>query len=391
MILCSAGDISSAVECVRAGAADFLIKEIELGNLVERIHDLFCNAAQKDQQTTTPVPPVKKRLVPSQIVFGKSSRMLHIVKVMRRAAAFPVAVLLLGESGTGKELFARWIHHMSDRAENPFIGVNVTAVPADLLESTLFGHVKGAFTGAVGQRAGKITQAQNGTLLLDEIAELKAELQPKLLRVLQEGEYEPVGSERTMKSEARIIAATNQDIISLVEQGLFRTDLYYRLNTLTITLPPLRERREDIPELVDLFLNKYNCLYNRSINRLCSDAMDALMDHSWPGNIRELENCIQRAVALADEDAITERDLFDLESSSHEKLAQTVTNEPRTLEDLECQYIEEILHRTEGHQGQAASILGIDRKTLYNKILKYGLGRSLDRKSGRGQQYEVAQ
>ena len=302
--------------------------------------------------------------------------MQKVMRLARRVAPLPVPVLIFGESGTGKELLARWIHRMSDRADGPFVGVNLAAIPSDLIESTLFGHEKGAFTGAVGQRVGKFGLAREGTLLLDEITEFKLDLQPKLLRVLQEGEYDRVGGERTLRSEARVIAATNQDIHAAVRQGSFRSDLFYRLNVVAIRLPPLRERREDIPEIAELFLAKYNSLYRRSV-RLSPDAMEALMDRDWPGNIRELENAIQHAVIVAGVPYATHDDLFDSETSGREveALARQVADRGGTLEDLERRYIEEVLLRNGGHQGYAAKILGIDRKTLYNKIIKYGLRR----------------
>ncbi len=394
MAICSAKEISFGVEAVRAGAADFLIKELETAQVSERIR----RTLKRTQRAPEPVAPLKhvaplpsrgggKAQLPERVVIGGSQRMLEVMKLARRVAVFPVSVLLLGESGTGKELFARWIHRMSSRSVGPFVGVNLAAIPSDLVESALFGHAKGAFTGAVGQRTGKFGQAKGGTLLLDEITELKLELQPKLLRVLQENEYELVGGERTIENDARIIAATNQDIVDLVQRGAFRRDLYYRLNVVTITLPPLRERREDIPDLAKLFFAKYNRLYSRSIRGVDAETMKALVDYTWPGNVRELENTIQRAVISADGEYATYEDLFDAQAPGHDSLIEEVADQGGTLEDLERRYIEEILrHRTHGHQGQAAKILGIDRKTLYNKIMKYGLARCLHQKEGRGRE-----
>ena len=377
-LLCSAAEISAAVEGIRAGATDFIIKEVEFVNLPERIAKLTGLRAKTLKGLPDPACQCQMMSPPSRMIVGRSARMLKVIEVAKRAASFPVTILLLGESGTGKGFFAQWIHQMSHRAEGPFVGVNLAAIPSELMESTLFGHEKGAFTGAVHQRTGKFTQAENGTLLLDEITELRLELQPKLLRVLQECEFERVGGDRTLRNEARVIAATNRDIAALVEDGAFRNDLYHRLNVITLTLPALRDRREDIPDLARLFFAKYNRLYSRQLRGITAPAMDALMDHLWPGNIRELEHVVQRAVIVSDSDYIDEEDLFDNAVKTPNVVVSEVANRKGTLEDLEQQYITEILQRTGGHQGNAARILGIDRKTLYNKIMKYGLRQSLE-------------
>ncbi len=382
LVMCSAKEITVAVEAVRAGAADFIIREIESAQLRERIERVLSRRQPQKETPPAESPAAEDPAESGQMVIGGSRAMLEVMKLARRVALFPASVLLVGESGTGKELFARWIHRMSDRESGPFVGVNLAAIPSDLVESTLFGHVKGAFTGAAGTRTGKFGQARGGTLLLDEITELKLELQPKLLRVLQENEYEPVGSDRLVKNEARIIAATNQDITDLVQRNAFRRDLYYRLNVITIALPPLRERREDIPDLTKLFFAKYNRLYNRSIKGVTDEAMRALLDHSWPGNVRELENVVQRAVIKADGEQADYGDLFDGQISCEDRMIEEMADANGTLEDLDRRYITEILRRTDGHQGQAAKILGIDRKTLYNKIVKYNLGRTLRVASG---------
>ncbi len=382
IMMCNAEDISTAVDAVRYGASDFVIKEIELGNISERINGLLLKTSSVSNIRS--VSPSSNRIQdssPDRIVIGKSRQMLEIISIARRAARLPVPVLLLGESGTGKELFARWIHRMSGRAEGPFVAVNLAAIPQDLIESTLFGHVKGAFTGAVGQRIGKFLAAQNGSLLLDEVAELNFELQPKLLRVLQEGEFEPVGSERMCQNGARVIAATNQDLVARVQEGQFRRDLFYRLNVVTITLPPLRERKEDIPALAELFLARYNHLYKRSIHTLSRTALEALIDHGWPGNIRELENMIQRAVIVADDDVLTEADFSFVGRETEDNLAKRIAGRLGTMDDLEHAYIELILKRTKGHPGQAARILNIDRKTLKDKINKYELDNLLSNDS----------
>jgi DNA-binding NtrC family response regulator len=303
--------------------------------------------------------------------------MQQVIRVARRVATSSIPVLLLGETGSGKELFARWIHQHSGRADQPFVGVNLAAIPADLIESTLFGHEKGAFTGAHGRLDGKFSLAGQGTLLLDEVAELRIDLQAKLLRVLQEGEYERVGGTQTQRCHARIIAATNRDVRAAVARGEFREDLYFRLNAVTIALPALRERREDIPELVRFFLAKFNAQYGTHVNEVSEGALAALQQYHWPGNIRELENAVQRAVNLADGDTATEADFFDQEQIDLDDMVRSTAAESGSLAEMERRYIEEILRCTGGHQGRAVEILGIDRKTLYNKILKYGLGSAL--------------
>lgn len=371
LVLCSAKDISAATEAIHSGAADFVLKDVEIRNLGARIARAIRESAGSEAETDPP----------AGLVVGKGTRMQEIMRIARRVASLPVPVLVLGETGTGKELFARWIHRISNRGQGPYVGVNLAAIPSDLIESTLFGHEKGAFTGAHNRRIGKFELAKHGTLLLDEVGELKYEHQAKLLRVLQENEYERVGGTETLRNSARIIAATNRNVFNAVRQGEFRDDLFYRLNTVTISLPPLRERREDIPNLVRLFLDKYNRLCDTSVQKVSEEGRQALMEHSWPGNIRELESVVQRAVILANGHTATPSDLFDLDTPFVGQLVQENAEQDGTLADLEQRYIQEVLRRTGGHQGRAVKILGVDRKTLYNKIMKYGLGRELDRKA----------
>jgi DNA-binding NtrC family response regulator len=375
LMMCTTPDISSAVEAIRAGAADFIIKEVEIAGLAKRIAKLLKRSTTVNKRATAS-PARGSSFTPGKMVVGKSPAMLEAMQLAQQASAFPVSVLLLGESGTGKELLARWIHRNSDRAEGPFVAVNLAAIPSELIESTLFGHEKGAFTGASGPRSGKFNLAQNGTLLLDEITELRRDLQPKLLRVLQENEFERVGGDRTIHSNARIIAATNRDVSQTVEDGDLRDDLYYRLNVVTVTLPPLRERRDDIPELAHFFLDKYNSSYSCSVSGFDPVAMDFLIENNWPGNIRELENVVQRSVICTVDGTVSSSCLSHIDGAAETRAVKRLADQHGTLEDLERCYIKEVLLRTGGHQGNAAKILGIDRKTLYNKLLKYGLGRS---------------
>jgi len=375
LVLCTTPDISSAVEAIRAGAADFIIKEVEIDGLAKRIAKLLGESPVLDRCVCGTAGGARS-WKPGRMVVGNSPRMNEIMRRARKVAMFPVPVLLLGESGTGKELLARWFHRNSGRADGPFVALNLAAIPTELVESTLFGHDKGAFTGAAGPRDGKFSQAQGGTLMLDEITEFKVDLQPKLLRVLQENEFERVGGDRTYRTDARIIAATNRDIEETVQSGAFRSDLFYRLNVVTITLPPLRERRDDIPELAEFFLEKYNRTYGCSVIGFERSAMETLQDQDWPGNIRELENTVQRAVICTVEGCVERASLECPDTDSTSKTVQTLADQRATLEDLERCYINEVLQRTDGHQGNAAKILGIDRKTLYNKLLKYGIGRA---------------
>jgi DNA-binding NtrC family response regulator len=284
-----------------------------------------------------------------------------------------VSVLILGETGAGKEVFARLLHAQSRRASGPFVAVNLAAIPSELVESTLFGHERGAFTGAVTRHAGKLAQAHGGTLFLDEVAEMRVDLQAKLLRALQEKVFEPVGSREPVPSDVRLVSATNADLAAAVSQGAFRKDLFYRINVVSFRLPSLRERMDDIPELLLHFVRRYSEAFQKPVRGVSPAAQEALRSYKWPGNIRELENKVQRAVALADGPLLELKDFFDLDSLDPEGFVREVARRPCTLEEVEEAYVREVLRHTGGHQGEASRVLGIDRKTLYNKIVKYGL------------------
>jgi two-component system response regulator HydG len=277
-------------------------------------------------------------------------------------------VLVLGESGTGKELLARYIHEKSSRASGPFIAVNCAAIPETILESELFGHERGAFTGAVAKKDGRFAKAAAGTLFLDEIGELSPQVQVKLLRVLQEGEYEPLGG-NTVKADVRIVAATNRDLLAEVQAGRFREDLYYRLNVIAVTAPPLRARREDIPLLVDHFVGLYAKKNGKPRLTVARAALERMLDYAWPGNVRELENVIERAVVLSRNDTLTEHDL-------PEAIARASNASPRALEfpvgtplsEIELRVIKETLKHTKGDKAVAAQLLGISTRTIYRKL-----------------------
>jgi two-component system response regulator HydG len=284
-------------------------------------------------------------------------------------------VLIMGESGTGKEVVANAIHHNSPRAGQPFIKVSCAALPEALLESELFGHERGAFTGAVTRREGRFQLAHRGTIFLDEVGEMNPALQTKLLRVLQEKEFEPVGSARTIKVDIRVIAATNKDLTKEVREGRFREDLYYRLNVVPVTMPPLRERKEDIPPLADHFLAVYREKNRKPLKGISGKALDLLVRYDWPGNIRELENCIERAVIMAKEEMITPVDFPpQIQKLSGEKeTGGFAIPYGISLEAMERELIVKTLAETGGNRTRASEILGINRRTLQNKLKEYGI------------------
>jgi transcriptional regulator with PAS, ATPase and Fis domain len=296
-----------------------------------------------------------------------------VIDMAGRVAASDASVLITGETGTGKELLARGIHYNSRRAERPFVAVNCAAIPENLIESELFGHVKGAFTGAVKDREGKFEQADGGTLFLDEIAELRVDLQAKILRALQEREVDRVGGSKPIAIDVRIIAATNWEIEHAVKEGTFREDLYYRLSVITLNMPPLRERKEDIPLLVNHFLNKFN---RDSGVRVDPDALAVLVAYGWPGNVRELENVIERASVLRRGDIISRAELPDKllkEKGGVEDIILNLPDEGISLEDLEKNLIMKSLEKHKGNQTRAAEYLHITRPTLIYRMEKYGL------------------
>lgn len=310
-----------------------------------------------------------------QIVKGNHPAMEKILQICQRVAPTDSTVLIQGESGTGKELVARFIHAHSNRAHNPFIAVNCGAIPADLLESEMFGHEKGAFTGAVGSRMGLFQLANGGTIFLDEIGEMTPALQVKLLRVLQEREIRPVGADRTIRVDVRVIAATNRDLALEVERKRFREDLYYRLQVIPITIPPLRERRSDIPVLVQYFLDRLNSQRPGQPVRISNEAMVHLWEYDWPGNVRELENLIERLVILSDDGIIRAENLPPNIRTfiSDKKIPRPTLGDEgidlnRAVEEFEYRLIDEALRRTRGNKQAAAKLLGLKRTTLVAKL-----------------------
>jgi DNA-binding NtrC family response regulator len=360
MIITGYPSVKGAVEVVKTGAEEYLIKPFtdeELLSAVER-------TLRKLHIRRTAHESPKQRIPVSYGLIGESPAMVRIGDFIARAALTSATALISGESGTGKELVARAIHYRSARASAPFVPVNCGAIPEELLESELFGHIKGAFTGATETRAGFFQTADGGTIFLDEISETSLSMQVKLLRVLQDKEVCMVGSSRTRKVDVRILASTNKDLSVLVKKELFREDLFYRINVITIDLPPLRERDDDIFLLTQHFSKKFAEELGRSVPRFSDRALQVLQKYHWPGNARELENVVQRLVVMTDGDWIDAPDLPAIMRFS----APGHTTLNRTLAEVDAEYIKDVLVSVNNNKTQAAEILGIDRKTLREKL-----------------------
>lgn len=370
IVMTAYGNIESAVEAMKGGAADYLTKPLNLEELrhkIERIRERFRLYAENRELREA--LETRHRI---EGIIGESGQMLEVISLVRRVAPSEATVLIRGESGTGKELIAKAIHYASPRAAKTLIRVNCAALPENLLESELFGHEKGAFTGAIATRKGRFELADGGTLFLDEIGDLPPHLQAKLLRVLQEKEFERVGSSHSLKVNVRVLSATHRDLEALLKSGQFREDLYYRLNVVTITLPPLRERRQDLPALMDHFLRLFAQKNGKTIRGFTHEAREALLRYDYPGNVRELENLIERAVVLTRDDVIDRGDLpLSLEES--ETGVERETHLTAAVEGLERRMIKDALARANGIQTRAAEILGITERALRYKLKKYGL------------------
>jgi len=362
--------IQGAVECIKLGALDYLVKPFrinELESVVQKARDHLVQKAKRP----TPEPEGAGGLG-LDFIIGDSPVMRKVFAKVRRAAPSDSTVLLTGESGTGKELIARAIHLLSPRADREFVPVDCSALVETLLESELFGHVKGSFTGAFQTKHGLFELANHGTFFFDEISNLSHNIQAKLLRVIQEREFMKVGSQRRIKLDIRIIASSNRDLSEAIKAGTFREDLFYRLSVIPIHLPPLRDRIGDIPLLADHFLRKHSQKGHREMTGISSRALKMLNDYSWPGNVRELEHTIERILILEDGAIIQPEHLpsFILQRPGE---LQVFSDDNYSLEELEKRYIQFILSRTKGRRQEAARILGINRKTLGNKIEKYKL------------------
>jgi two-component system response regulator HydG len=365
VVMTAYGTVETAVQAMRDGAYDFVEKPLKRIGIVKSVRKAAERQSLVEENRTL---RQEIKLLTRREIVGTSPALRRVLDVATQAAPSSATVLVLGESGTGKELLARYIHEQSSRARGAFIAVNCAAIPETILEAELFGHERGAFTGAVGRREGRFAKAAGGTLFLDEIGELSPSVQVKLLRVLQEGEYEPVGGD-TVKADVRIVAATNRDLRAQVAAGRFREDLFYRLNVIAVTAPPLRARREDVPLLVDHFLGTYCAKNNRARLSVSRAVMQLLCDYAWPGNVRELENVIERAVVLCRGDMLTADDLPEVivQASSPPPTALTVTI-GTPLEEVESRLVRETLRHTKGDKPLAAQLLGISTRTIYRKL-----------------------
>ncbi len=366
IVLTGKATVETAVEAMKNGAYDYLTKPYKLDELVIVIE----RAAAFGRLS------VKSRLLEQELVragadhrlAGSGRAMQELLALVRKVAPADSTVFIQGESGTGKELVANAVWRAGKRKDSPFIALNCATLSENLMESELFGHEKGAFTSAVQMKNGLVEVADQGTLFLDEIAEMPQALQAKLLRFLDSGEFRRVGGNRTLKADVRVIAATNKDLSGLIKTKEFREDLFYRLNVITIAIPPLRERKEDIAELAGHFLEKYAARLGKPAPALAAAALRALESYSWPGNVRELENVIERAVLLAEQETITRKELSLGSDAPDEEGAS-----PRTLEEMEKEHILRVLKESDHNQSKASQVLGIDRKTLYLKLKKYGI------------------
>ncbi len=374
VVVTAVKSLKTAVEAIKLGACDYITKPFDIHEILALIKRVL-----EKQELVKEV--LYLREVASDRRFenlvGRNARMQEIYTLISRIADNNATILLSGESGTGKEVMARAIHQQSNRAQRPFVAVNCAAIPSELLESELFGHEKGSFTGAIATKVGKFELATGGTLFLDEVGSMRLDLQAKILRALQEREVERVGGTRTIKIDVRIIAATNRELKKAVDEGTFREDLYYRLNVVPITLPPLRQRRDDIPLLVEHFIAKYNREFNRKVKGFSAGATAALYQYNWPGNVRELENVIERAVALAQSETISLRelplDISILGRDMIEDIQKAGLSLREARNHFERQYILNILEKVQWNQTEAARVLGLHRNTLLWKLQRLGI------------------
>ena len=367
------GTIEKAVESMKLGAYDFITKPFASDRLSITVNNAMINSSLKRE-----VDELKRELKDRyqfKNIIGQSGVMQEVFRAMEKVVNSNVTVVIQGESGTGKELIARAIHyHNKQRSNHSFVAVNCSALPESLLESELFGHEKGSFTGATGRRAGKFEQSDGGTIFLDEIALMTPATQSKVLRVLQEREFERVGGNELIKVDTRVISATNKNLEEAVKKGEFREDLYYRISVFPIKLPALRERKEDIPLLAAHFLNKYAEQESKEIEAISPDALELLMAYHWPGNVRELENTIERGVVLANPPEIAARDLpTSIRSLGEKKIYESDNKLSSWIEKLEEEALRQALLECEGNISQTAKRLGIGRATIYRKAKKYGL------------------
>lgn len=396
VIITGYATVETALEAMKRGAFDYILKPFPVEVIEETVKRVLASAARAVSvgPAAVKVAPAAESVVQSRPIIGRDAKFLALLERAKNVASSKATVLVLGESGTGKEVFARLIHNASDRREGPFVALNCAALPEGLLESELFGHEKGAFTGAIVTKKGKFELADGGTLLLDEIGEIPLHLQAKLLRVLQEEEVDRLGGKAPIRIDVHVVATTNRDLKEAVAKGEFRQDLYYRLNVIPLRLPALRERQEDIPLLAAHFIEKYSCQYGRPIKRLSPAALAHFLAHPWPGNVREMENMIERAVLLGVDRELEPWDFWEeverpttmpsaagsvaegeVESAN---ALSAIAVEGQSLREVERQMIMQALQKTGDNRTHAAKILGISVRTLRNKLNEYRAQGQLD-------------
>ncbi len=372
IVMTAFGTIEAAVEAMKAGAADFLLKPFSLDHLMTVVNKALEVRALRDENRKLR-EELGVRYDWTNII-GRSPAMQEIFGTISRVAPTRATVLLCGESGVGKDLIARAIHYHSPRSGRPFVKINCTAIPENLMESELFGYEKGAFTGATSSKPGKFEQADGGTVFLDEIGDVPPSIQVKLLRILQEREFERLGSNKTRQIDVRVLAATNADLRAALEEGRFREDLYYRLNVMPINIPPLRERKEDIPFLAEHFVTKFSKELGSPVTSISSGAMQKLLEYHWPGNVRELENVIERSLVLCSGQTLEAADIrLDMVPRTRAASADNFLPDGVTLEEHEQNIIREALRRTNGNKSQAARLLGLTRNALRYRLSQMGL------------------
>jgi DNA-binding NtrC family response regulator len=381
IVMTAFGTVETAVEAMKAGASDYVLKPFSLAEMRMVVHkELDVHRLREENRS---LREALGRRYEHPNVIARSAKMQEVLAIVERVAPTNSTVLLGGESGVGKDLIARAIHEKSRRAAGPFLKINSTAIPENLLESELFGYEKGAFTGATASKPGKFELADKGTMFLDEIGDVPPAIQVKLLRVLQEREFERLGGTKTLKVDVRLIAATNRDLREALEQGTFREDLYYRLNVVPVDIAPLRQRKDDIPDLVNLFIARFAGDAEKKIQGITPEAMHILMGHYWPGNVRELQNIIERACALTSGALLEPRDIqLDSRISKPAEGSNGFVPQGMTLEQWEDEIIREALRRSSGNKSQAARLLGLSRNALRYRLSRIGITDELEKDSG---------
>jgi two-component system response regulator AtoC len=376
IIMSAYGTLDIAIEAMKLGAYDYISKPFKPDEII-----LTLRKAEEREQLRRENQLLRKEVAKEysfENIVSKNEEMQKIFDVIKKVAQYKSTVLIIGESGTGKELIARALHYNSERSQNPFLPINCGAIPENLLESELFGHAKGAFTDAIRTKKGLFEEADGGTLFLDEIGELPGQLQVKLLRVLQEGEVRRIGESKPIQVDVRIVSATVKDLIKEVNEGRFREDLFYRLNVLPIHIPPLRDRKEDIPLLIHHFIKKYNEVMSKNVAGVDQKALEALMNYKWYGNVRELENTIERAIVLTDQDHIGAENLpVEVQDFKGELQLEVFSDEECSIKKasktLEINLIKKALRKTKGNHTHAARLLEISHRALLYKIKEYGI------------------